>query len=145
MQTFAEKLHNKIQLKDCYGLLDNKELIYLSNVLCLSKHKFMEACFMDELDAAHTIDFPNFHEWKLLTNRIMENDVYQANYSKLGEEIMVGCLEEHINWIYKSHIGWPKDVRIDGKLDLLAPIVLKQADRTSIDKYVRFYSLQSKG
>ena len=100
---------------------------------------------MDELDAAHTISFPNFHEWKLLTNRIMGNDIYQANYSKLGEEIMGGCLEEHINWIYKSHIGWPKDVRIDEKLDLLAPIVLKQADRTSIDKYICFYSLQSRG
>ncbi len=34
---------------------------------------------------------------------------------------MGGCLEEHLNWIYASHMGWPEN-GIDGQIDLLLPI-----------------------
>lgn len=80
--------------------------------------------FKGGLYAAYTIDFPNFHEWELLTNWVMTNDTYCANYSELGDEIMVGCLEEHLNWVYASHMGWPEN-GIDGKIDLLVPIKSK--------------------
>ena len=74
--------------------------------------------------AAHTIVFPDFHEWKLLSKWVEESDKYDSNYSEQGEEIMGGCLEEHLNWIYSSHMGWPKN-GIDGHIDLLLPIKLK--------------------
>jgi DNA-binding transcriptional MerR regulator len=74
--------------------------------------------------AAHTIVFPDFHEWKLLSKWVEESDKYDSNYSEQGEEIMGGCLEEHLNWIYSSHMGWPEN-GIDGHIDLLLPIKLK--------------------
>lgn len=74
--------------------------------------------------AAHTIAFPDFQEWKLLTKWAEESDKYAPNYSEQGEEIMDGCLEEHLNWVYSSHMGWPKN-GIDGYIDLLLPIKLK--------------------
>lgn len=74
--------------------------------------------------AAHTIVFPDFHEWKLLSRWVEESDKYDSNYSEQGEEIMGGCLEEHLNWIYSSHMGWPEN-GIDGHIDLLLPIKLK--------------------
>ncbi|WP_242954322.1 GyrI-like domain-containing protein [Clostridium oryzae] len=74
--------------------------------------------------AAHTIAFPDFHEWNLLSKWVEESDKYAPNYSEQGEEIMGGCLEEHLNWIYSSHMGWPKN-GIDGYIDLLLPIKLK--------------------
>ena len=225
LQTFAEKLDNRIRLKIPRDLLDDKELIDLSNALRLSKQKLKEEYSMNDLNtlkesrgkninvrmvllppctvasyhyigenpeetvgdvmdkfiresklyeikpdarmfgfnhpnpseyrehygyedwvtipdnmevpeplvkkkfkgglyAAHTIDFPNFQEWELLTNWVMANDTYCANYSELGDEIMGGCLEEHLNWVYSSHMGWPKN-GIDGKIDLLFPIKSK--------------------
>jgi DNA-binding transcriptional MerR regulator/DNA gyrase inhibitor GyrI len=74
--------------------------------------------------AAHTITFPDFHEWKLLSKWVEESDKYASNYSDQGKEIMGGCLEEHLNWIYSSHIGWPEN-GIDGHIDLLLPVKLK--------------------
>lgn len=71
--------------------------------------------------AAHTITFPDFHEWKYLSQWVKDNDNYEANYSEKGEEIMGGCLEEHLNWVYSSHMGWPEN-GIDGQIDLLLPI-----------------------
>jgi len=47
-----------------------------------------------------------------------------ANYSEEGDEIMGGCLEEHLNWVYSSHMGWPEN-GIDGNIDLLLPIKLR--------------------
>lgn len=73
------------------------------------------------LYAALTIDFPNFQEWELLTDWVNKNEIYTADYSELGEEIMGGCLEEHLNWVYASSMGWPEN-GIDGQLDLLLPI-----------------------
>ena len=74
--------------------------------------------------AALIIVFPEFHEWKLLSKWVEKNDMYTPNYSELGEEIMGGCLEEHINWVYQSHTGWP-ETGIDGHIDLLLPVKRK--------------------
>lgn len=80
--------------------------------------------FKGGIYAAHTIAFPDFHEWKLLSKWVEESDKYTTNYSDQGDEIMGGCLEEHLNWIYSSHMGWPEN-GIDGCLDLLLPIKMK--------------------
>lgn len=77
--------------------------------------------FEGGLFAALTISFPEFHRWAELDKWARENSVYEANYSELGFEIMGGCLEEHLNWVYSSHMGWPEN-GIDGQLDLLLPI-----------------------
>jgi len=81
--------------------------------------------FNGGLYAAHTIKFPDFHEWQLLVKWVEDNDKFSANYSELGDEIMSGCLEEHLNWVYSSHMGWPQN-GIDGHIDLLLPIKLIQ-------------------
>lgn len=80
--------------------------------------------FEGGLYAAHTITFPNFNEWSLLSKWVEDSDKYIANYSKLGEEIMGGCLEEHLNWIYSAHKEWPEN-GIDGQMDLLLPVKLR--------------------
>lgn len=87
--------------------------------------KLTKKSFAGGLYAAHAIDFPNFHEWKTLAKWVEENEKYDANYSELGEEIMGGSLEEHLNWVYSSHKRWPEN-GIDGKLDLLLPIKHKE-------------------
>ncbi|MFG6369529.1 MAG: effector binding domain-containing protein [Lachnospiraceae bacterium] len=76
------------------------------------------------LYAAFTINFPEFQYWNNLQKWVEENPVYTANYSALGDEIMGGCLEEHLNWVYASCMGWPEN-GIDGQLDLLLPIKKK--------------------
>lgn len=81
--------------------------------------------FEGGLYAAMTIHFPEFYRWEELTRWVENNEIYEPNYSPLGEEIMGGCLEEHINWVYSSHMGWPEN-GIDGQLDLLFPIKRKQ-------------------
>lgn len=85
---------------------------------------FVKKRFEGGMYAVHTIAFPDFHEWALLSKWVEESDKYAANYSEQGEEIMGGCLEEHLNWIYSSHMGWPEN-GIDGHIDLLLPIKLK--------------------
>lgn len=80
--------------------------------------------FAGGLYAAHTIKFGDFHEWNLLHKWVIDNEKYTSNYSEQGEEIMGGCLEEHLNWVYASHMGWPENF-IDGQLDLLLPIRFK--------------------
>lgn len=77
--------------------------------------------FEGGLYAAYTIKFPEFQYWGELENWVRNSSEYELNYSELGLEIMGGCLEEHLNWVYSSHMGWPKD-GIDGQLDLLMPI-----------------------
>ena len=73
------------------------------------------------LYAALTIRFPEFQRWNDLVRWVNDSDRYEANYSELGDEIMGGCLEEHLNWVYSAHMGWPEN-GIDGQLDLLLPI-----------------------
>lgn len=80
--------------------------------------------FEGGLYAAMTIRFPEFYRWEDLTRWVENNEIYEPNYSPLGEEIMGGCLEEHINWVYSCHMGWPEN-GIEGQLDLLFPIKRK--------------------
>lgn len=77
--------------------------------------------FPGGLYAAHAIAFGDFHEWALLSQWAQENGKYEPNYSPLGEEIMSGCLEEHLNWVYADYLGWPEE-SLSGQLDLLLPI-----------------------
>lgn len=77
------------------------------------------------LYAAMTISFPDFYRWGDLEAWVKNSDVYELNYSELGLEIMGGCLEEHLNWVYSAHMGWPEN-GIDGQLDLLMPIKKKE-------------------
>lgn len=80
--------------------------------------------FKGGMYAAHTIAFPDFNEWELLCKWAEESDKYEADWSKEGDEIMGGCLEEHLNWVYSSHMGWPEN-GIDGYIDLLLPVRMK--------------------
>ena len=73
------------------------------------------------LYAAYTISFPDFWEWEFLKDWIKGSDRYQAACTGGAEGNMGGCLEEHLNWVYSSHAGWPQN-GIDGKVDLLLPI-----------------------
>ena len=82
----------------------------------LTKKKFPGGLY-----AVMTIRFPEFQRWADLTRWAENNGIYEPNYSPLGEEIMGGCLEEHLNWVYDSHNGWPED-GLTGQLDLMIPI-----------------------
>ena len=77
--------------------------------------------FEGGLYAALTIKFGEFQYWNELGKWVENNSEYEPNYSELGFEIMGGCLEEHLNWVYSAHMGWPEN-GIDGQLDLLLPI-----------------------
>ncbi|MDE5742373.1 MAG: effector binding domain-containing protein [Oscillospiraceae bacterium] len=78
--------------------------------------------FDGRLFAALTIKFPDFYRWGELESWVKESTEYDLNYNEeLGFEIMGGCLEEHLNWVYSSHMGWPEN-GVDGQLDLLMPI-----------------------
>lgn len=85
----------------------------------LVKKKFEGGLF-----AVTTIKFPEFQYWNELGKWAENNDIYEPNWSELGFEIMGGCLEEHLNWVYSSHMGWPEN-GIDGQLDLMLPIKKK--------------------
>lgn len=74
--------------------------------------------FSGGLYAAYTIHFPDFHEWNFLMEWVKNNEIYQADFQNKD---MGGCLEEHVNWVYSSHMGWPEN-GIDGQVDLLLPI-----------------------
>ena len=76
------------------------------------------------LFAALTIKFPEFQYWQELEKWAYNSSEYEPNYSEQGDEIMGGCLEEHLNWIFSAHMGWPEN-GIDGQLDLLLPIKKK--------------------
>lgn len=76
--------------------------------------------FKGGLYAALTIKFPEFHLWQDLIKWAENSEQFEPNY-RGNDETMGGLLEEHLNWVYSSHKGWPKD-GIDGQLDLLMPI-----------------------
>lgn len=82
----------------------------------LTKKKFEGGLY-----AVLTITFPEFQYWSSLTQWVEDSEIYEPNYSELGEEIMGGCLEEHLNWVYAAHLGWPDD-GIPGQLDLMLPV-----------------------
>ena len=77
--------------------------------------------FPGGLYAAHTIDFPNFHEWQWLDDWVQHSDQYRYAYDAYDGEIMGGLLEEHLNWVHGCHHGWPED-GIAVRVDLLLPI-----------------------
>ncbi|HAN20345.1 MAG: MerR family transcriptional regulator [Clostridiales bacterium GWF2_36_10] len=82
--------------------------------------------FKGGLYAAHMIQMGNFNEWEWLCKWVeKDNQKYASNYSDQGEEIMGGCLEEHLNFVYDTFAlnnKWPDG---DIQLDLLTPIKLK--------------------
>lgn len=69
------------------------------------------------LYAAHTIDFPNFHEWQWLLEWAENNPAYEPRHAGSPED-MFGALEEHLNWVMCSQEGAQLPIR----LDLLLPI-----------------------
>lgn len=77
--------------------------------------------FAGGLYAVMTIPFPEFQLWENLTRWVNENPDFRPDYSELGEEIMGGCLEEHLNWVYAAHNGWKED-GLPGQIDLMLPI-----------------------
>ena len=77
--------------------------------------------FEGGLFAAYTIKFPEFQYWGELENWVRNSPDYDLNYSEQGFEVMGGCLEEHLNWVYCIHAG-RKDSGLDGQLDLLMPV-----------------------
>lgn len=77
--------------------------------------------FAGGLYAALTIRFPEFQYWEELARWAYNSAEYEPDYSEQGLEIMGGCLEEHLNWVYSAHMGWPEN-GIGGQLDLLLPI-----------------------
>lgn len=82
---------------------------------------FVKKKFEGGLFAVHTIKFPEFHYWQELGKWAENNDIYEPDWSELGFEVMGGCLEEHLNWVYSAHANWPEN-GIDGQLDLMLPV-----------------------
>lgn len=76
--------------------------------------------FRGGLYAAYTIKFPEFHYWQELIKWAETNENYEPDY-RGNDDTMGGLLEEHLNWVYASYMGWPEN-GIDGQLDLLLPI-----------------------
>jgi len=81
--------------------------------------------FKGGLYAAHSIVFPNFHEWEWLGNWVnVDNPKYESNSIDDGGEFMSGLLEEHINYVYYANLNWPESD--EHQLDLLYPVKLKE-------------------
>lgn len=81
--------------------------------------------FAGGLYAVLTIPFPEFQLWENLTRWVDESPDFEAVYSELGEEIMGGCLEEHLNWVYAAHNGWKED-GLPGQIDLMLPVKVRE-------------------
>ncbi len=77
--------------------------------------------FKGGLYAVHTMKFPNFEEWRNLDAWIKDSDKYEYVQSPEGSQNMGGCLEEHLNWVYHNHLGWPEELS-EGQLDLYSPV-----------------------
>ncbi len=73
------------------------------------------------LYAAHTIDFPNFHEWQWLYEWGENHETYMPGGPDCTPENMFGGLEEHLNWVYAAQQG-PQTDALPIRLDLLMPI-----------------------
>jgi len=93
---------------------------------------FVKKYFPGGMYAVHSIVFGNFHEWELLSEWVENSKKYEPNYAPEGVEIMSGCLEEHLNWVYCNHLGWPEE--LTGKwqegeeagIDLYLPVKLRK-------------------
>ena len=75
--------------------------------------------------AVLTIPFPEFHLWESLTRWVNESKDFEPVYHELGEEVMGGCLEEHLNWVYAAHNGWKED-GLPGQIDLMLPVKMRE-------------------
>lgn len=74
------------------------------------------------LYAAHCIKMGDFYEWEWLCKWVEhDNSDFLPNYSDKGEEIMGGCLEEHLNFVFGvvEDKKWPEN---DSQIDLLCPV-----------------------
>lgn len=72
------------------------------------------------LYAAHTIDFPNFHEWQWLMAWGEHHPQYMPGKDGASEENMFGGLEEHLNWVYIAQHGQEDAPPL--RVDLMMPI-----------------------
>lgn len=81
--------------------------------------------FKGGLYAAHMIQMGNFHEWEWLCKWVENNEKYLSDYSDKGEEVMGGCLEEHLNLVYDTYTTTHKWSDGETQLDLLVPVKLK--------------------
>lgn len=80
--------------------------------------------FNGGLYAAHMITLGNFHEWEWLDNWVNnDNPKHRADTIDDNGKCMYGLLEEHLNFVYHSHLNWPESD--EHQLDLLYPIKLK--------------------
>lgn len=77
--------------------------------------------FSGGLYAAYAINFPDFFEWQFLYQWAERNEQYEPAMAPREERNMGGALEEHLNWVYATHMDLPGR-GVDGKLDLLLPI-----------------------
>lgn len=84
--------------------------------------------FPGGLYAAYTINFPDFFEWQFLYQWAERNETYEPAMTDRSARNMGGALEEHLNWIYSAHMGWPEN-GVSGKLDLLLPIRRRDAGK----------------
>ncbi|MBE5797297.1 MAG: MerR family transcriptional regulator [Clostridiales bacterium] len=87
--------------------------------------------FPGGLYAAHAIDFGNFHEWQWLYEWVENNPDWMGVNVPEGPEIMFGGLEEHLNWVYAAHQGWPED-GVPGKIDLLLPVERRRSAQAKL-------------
>ena len=79
--------------------------------------------FSGGLYAAYTIRFPDFQKWDFcLTGPKTTRNTRPIFATR---EVPNGCMEEYLNAVYSTHIGWPQN-GIDGQVDLLLPIQRRQ-------------------
>lgn len=86
---------------------------------------FEKKRFAGGLYAAHTIDFPNFHEWESLLRWARESKTYAEHFDARGGERMEGCLEEHLHWVYTCDAGL-RESCTEMQIDLLLPIAKRR-------------------
>ncbi len=79
--------------------------------------------FAGGLYAAMTIHFPEFHRWLDLIRWGQDERNAFALEWRGDETTMGGCLEDHLNWVYSAHLGFPEDSPLgDAQIDLLLPV-----------------------
>ena len=81
--------------------------------------------FKGGLYAVYTINFPEFQHWQDLKAWAEKSARYMPNYNVDGQDSQDGCMEEYLNWVYASHMGWPESDVTD-KLDILLPIKARE-------------------
>lgn len=73
------------------------------------------------LYAAHSMTFPNFHEWQWLSDWVDHSPEWQSAALADRPDVMFGLLEEHLNWVWALHSG-SMDSGAARTLDLLLPV-----------------------